>query len=116
MPTSSTAGPAAGRSEAHDESEITKTPPAIPVEQIIAKFSQHESEFRKERDNYTYSQSFVIQTVDFDGNCPCGRKGIYFLNSIGRLSEALGGDDKITCAKTPQAYEKLEQFALSTGF
>src|SRR5262244_4159381 len=68
MPSSSTAGPAAGRPEAHDESEISKAPPAIPVEQIIAKFSQHESEFRKERDNYTYSQSFVIQTIDFDGN------------------------------------------------
>ena len=77
MPTSSTSGPAAGRSEAHDESEITKTPPTIPVEQIIAKFSQHETEFRKERDNYTYSQSFVIQTIDFDGN----PDGEYRMNS-----------------------------------
>jgi hypothetical protein len=73
---SSTPTPA-DRSEGHDESEITKTPPAIPVEQIIAKFSQHESEFRKERDNYTYSQSFVIQTVDFDGN----PDGEYRMNS-----------------------------------
>jgi hypothetical protein len=71
------APPPAARSEDHDESEITKTPPAIPVEQIIAKFSQHESEFRKERDNYTYSQSFVIQTVDFDGN----PDGEYRMNS-----------------------------------
>src|SRR5215467_4507267 len=77
MPTSSTASPAAGRSEAHDESEITKTPPAIPVEQIVAKFSQHESEFRKERDNYTYSQTFVIQTIDIDGN----PDGEYRMNS-----------------------------------
>jgi len=77
MPTSSTAGPAAGRPEAHDESEITKAQPAIPVEQIVAKFSQHESEFRKERDNYTYSQSFVIQTIDFDGN----PDGEYRMNS-----------------------------------
>jgi len=71
------APPRAARSEDHDESEITKTPPAIPVEQIIAKFSQHESEFRKERDNYTYSQSFVIQTVDYDGN----PDGEYRMNS-----------------------------------
>jgi hypothetical protein len=77
MPTSSTSAPAAGKSEAHDESEITKTPPAIPVEQIVAKFSQHETEFRKERDNYTYSQSFVIQTIDFDGN----PDGEYRMNS-----------------------------------
>jgi len=77
MGASSTSAPAAGKSEAHDESEITNTPPAIPVEQIIAKFSQHETEFRKERDNYTYSQSFVIQTIDFDGN----PDGEYRMNS-----------------------------------
>jgi len=75
---SSTSSPgSAGRFESHDESEITNTPPAIPVEQIIAKFSQHESEFRKERDNYTYSQSFAIQTIDFDGN----PDGEYRMNS-----------------------------------
>jgi len=55
------------RSGAHTESEISNTPPSIPVDQIIQKFSQHESEFRKERDNYTYTQTFVLQTVDFDG-------------------------------------------------
>src|SRR5215471_1736390 len=50
--TSSSSSPAAAaRSEVHDESEITNTPPTLPVEQIIAKFSQHETEFRKERDN-----------------------------------------------------------------
>ena len=78
MTSSRTSAPShAARSEDHDESEIAKTPPAIPVEQIIARFSQHESEFRKERDNYTYSQSFVIQTVDFDGN----PDGEYRMNS-----------------------------------
>ena len=70
------AAPAA-RSEAHDESEITNTPPAIPAEQIVARFSQHESEFRKERENYTYSQTFVIQTIDSDGN----PDGEYRMNS-----------------------------------
>jgi hypothetical protein len=53
---------------AHSESAITSEPPAIPADQIIQKFSQHESEFKKERDNYTYTQTFVIQTVDPDGN------------------------------------------------
>jgi len=67
----------AARSEAHDESEISNTPPAIPAEQIVARFSQHESEFRKERENYTYSQTFVIQTVDSDGN----PDGEYRMNS-----------------------------------
>ncbi len=53
---------------AHTESAISSEPPSIPVDQIIQKFSQHESEFKKERDNYTYTQTFVIQTVDPDGN------------------------------------------------
>ena len=44
----------------HTEEAITNEPPSIPAEQIIQKFSQHESEFRKERDNYTYTQTFVI--------------------------------------------------------
>lgn len=48
-------------------SHITNEPPAIPVEQIIQKFTQHEEEFRKERDNYTYTQIFVFQTIDEDG-------------------------------------------------
>jgi hypothetical protein len=77
MASSNPSATPAARSEVHDESEITNTPPTIPVEQIVAKFSQHESEFRKERDNYTYTQSFVIQTVDADGN----PDGEYRMNS-----------------------------------
>ena len=68
-----TAGVAAG----HSESEISSEPPALPVEAIVEKFSQHESEFRKERDNYTYSQTFLIQTIDYDGN----PDGEYRMNS-----------------------------------
>src|SRR5260370_15015466 len=48
-------------------SRITDEPPAMPVEQIIQKFAQREEEFRKERDNFTYTQMFVIQTIDMDG-------------------------------------------------
>jgi hypothetical protein len=43
---------------------ISDKPPALPVEQIIQKFSAREEEFKKERDNYTYTQTFVIQTID----------------------------------------------------
>src|SRR3989442_14295117 len=64
----SDAGSAAEKTATHTESTITNEPPAIPAEQIIQKFSQHESEFRKERDNYTYTQTFVFQTLDFDNN------------------------------------------------
>src|SRR5882724_10266447 len=53
---------------AHSESAITSDPPHIPADQIIQKFSQHESEFKKECDNHTYTLTFVIQSVDPDGN------------------------------------------------
>lgn len=56
----------------HHESEIsTDSPPSIPPDQIIQQFAQHESEFKAERDNFTYMQSFVIQTID-DNNQPDG--------------------------------------------
>ncbi len=48
-------------------SHITSEPPAIPVERIIQKFAQNEDEFRKERENYTYTQIVVLQTIDDDG-------------------------------------------------
>ncbi|MDP9339721.1 MAG: hypothetical protein M3P45_12735 [Acidobacteriota bacterium] len=48
-------------------SNISTTPPALPVDQIIQKFAAREAEFKKERDNYTYTQTFVIQTIDQDG-------------------------------------------------
>jgi len=50
-----------------DSSTITHEPPALPIEQIIQKFGDRELEFRKERDNYTYTQTFVVQTIDMDG-------------------------------------------------
>src|SRR5260370_40798258 len=46
---------------------ITNEPPAMPVDQIIQKFTQHEEEFRKERENFTYTQIFVFQEIDEDG-------------------------------------------------
>jgi len=46
---------------------ISREPPAIPVEQIIQKFAQRESEFRRERENFVYQQSFTIQTIDYGG-------------------------------------------------
>ena len=46
------------------ESPLTTDPPKIPTEQIIQKFAERELEFKKERDNYTYTQTFVIQTID----------------------------------------------------
>jgi hypothetical protein len=47
-----------------DANGINNAPPAIPVEQIVQKFAAREEEFKKERDNYTYTQTFAIQTID----------------------------------------------------
>ena len=50
-----------------DSSNISKQAPDIPVEQIVQKFGARELEFKKERDNYTYTQTFTVQTIDSDG-------------------------------------------------
>src|SRR6266852_765518 len=47
-------------------SHITNEPPGVPVQEIIQKYTQHEEEFRKERDNFTYTQIFVFQELDED--------------------------------------------------
>ena len=48
------------------DSPITNEPPAQPVDQIIKRFAEREAEFQRERGNYTYSQTFSIQTLDDD--------------------------------------------------
>jgi hypothetical protein len=53
-------------SEQETPSHITSEPPAVPVQEIIRKFTEHEDEFRKERDNFTYTQIFVFQELDED--------------------------------------------------
>jgi hypothetical protein len=61
-------GPAAQEGAAKTPAPaISNAPPALPVDQIIQKFAAREEEFKKERDNYTYTQTFVIQTIDSDG-------------------------------------------------
>jgi hypothetical protein len=48
------------------DNPITKDPPSIPVDEIIKRFAEKEADFKRERDNYTYTQSFAIQTIDED--------------------------------------------------
>jgi len=62
-----TVTPAASPAPSSSASTVTKQAPDIPVEQIIQKFGDRELEFKKERDNYTYTQTFVVQTIDYDG-------------------------------------------------
>src|ERR1700692_2119438 len=60
------ASPAPTPKPQSDSGSISHEPPSIPVEQIIQKFGDRELEFKKERDNYTYNQSFVVQVIDSD--------------------------------------------------
>jgi hypothetical protein len=53
------------------DSPITNEPPSQPVDQIVKRFAEREEEFRRERGNYTYTQTFSIQTLD-DDNRPDG--------------------------------------------
>ena len=53
------------------DNPITNEAPSQPVDEIIKRFAEREAEFRLERDNYTYTQSFSIQTID-DDNRPDG--------------------------------------------
>ena len=46
------------------DNPITNEPPSQPVDEIIKRFAQREAEFQRERGNYTYSQTFSIQTLD----------------------------------------------------
>jgi hypothetical protein len=59
--------PAQGTASPGATSTISNQPPTLPVDQIIQRFAAREAEFKKERDNYTYTQTFVIQTIDPDG-------------------------------------------------
>ena len=59
--------PASGTTSQAGTSTISNQPPAQPVDQIVQRFAAREAEFKKERDNYTYTQTFVIQTIDGDG-------------------------------------------------
>jgi hypothetical protein len=53
------------------DNPIINQPPSLPVEQIIQRFAEREAEFKLERDNYTYTQDFSIETLD-DDNQPDG--------------------------------------------
>jgi hypothetical protein len=55
------------RTTAPAGSGVTNQAPDVPVEQIVQTFAVREEEFKRERDNYTYTQTFSIQTLDVDG-------------------------------------------------
>jgi hypothetical protein len=61
LATAAQGGPVAGEAKSP-----SLPPPAVPIEEIIQKFAAKEAEFKAERENFTYKQTFVFQTVDED--------------------------------------------------
>jgi hypothetical protein len=49
-------------------------------------------------------------TVHWDEDCPCGWKGPRVAPTISRFADQEGGDDKITCAGTAQAYNDFMDY------
>jgi hypothetical protein len=90
---------------AHRSSGISKEPPSIPADQIIQQFAQHEGEFKAERENFTYVQSFVIQTIDADGE----PDGEYRMTSDITFTPAGKRYEVVTSAPPPT----LERISLS---
>ena len=78
-------------------SHITNEPPGVSVQQIIQKFTEHEEEFRKERDNFTYTQIFVFQELDEDSR----PDGEYRLTSDILFTPAGKRYEKVLDAPTP---------------
>lgn len=89
--------PAKAENPNHTESPISNAPPSIPVDQIIQKFGASEAEFRTERNNFTYTQDFVIQTIDDNGE----PDGEYHMTSDIIFTQSGERYEKITYAPQP---------------
>jgi hypothetical protein len=68
LPLAAQTGPTAPKAQTTNQTgSVTSTePPSVPVEEIIQRFANREAEFKTERDNFTYVQTFVVQTIDDD--------------------------------------------------
>jgi hypothetical protein len=56
-----------------------------------------------------------LVTVNWDQQCECGRTSVALEKKINRVSEIQGGDDKISCAATPQAQAEAMDFLTGLG-
>ena len=56
-----------GATDATSKGATALGAPTMPIEDIIQRFAAREAEFKTERDNFTYTQTFVIQTLDASG-------------------------------------------------
>ena len=80
-------------------------PPTIPIDEIIQKFAAREAEFKTERDNFTYTQTFTIQTLDYSGR----PDGEYAMTSEIVFTPSGKRFEKVTNAPAPT----LERITLS---
>jgi hypothetical protein len=104
-------------------SGISVDPPSIPVDQIIQRFARREAEFKTERDNFTYVQNFVVQTID-DAGRPDGE---YRMTSDVIFTPSGERYEKITYAPPPTLkritlseqdladLRNIQPFVLTTG-
>lgn len=83
----------------------TLGPPTMPIDEIIQKFAAREAEFKLERDNFTYTQTFTIETLDAS-NRPDGQ---YTMTSDIVFTPTGKRFEKITYAPAPT----LERISLS---
>ena len=79
--------------------------PTVPIDEIIQKFAAREAEFKIERDNFTYTQTFSIQTLDSSGR----PDGEYKMTSEIVFTPAGKRYEKVVYAPTPT----LERISLS---
>lgn len=103
MPTNS--GKSASDTQSAAAGGDTLGPPTMPVDQIIQKFAAREEEFKIERDNFTYTQSFTIETLDAS-NRP---DGVYTMTSDIVFTPTGKRYEKVTYAPAPT----LERISLS---
>ena len=54
-------------------------------------------------------------TIHWDEDCDCGWKTPRIAPAISRFADQAGGDDKITCAGTAQAYNEFMEFVAGEG-
>jgi hypothetical protein len=101
----SAASPSAGAPNGASQQTPALGPPTMPVEQIIQKFAAQEAEFKTERDNFTYTQTFTIQTLD-SSRRPDGE---YTMTSEIVFTPSGKRYEKVTYAPTPT----LERIQLS---
>jgi hypothetical protein len=83
----------------------TLGPPTMPIDEIIQKFAVREAEFKLERDNFTYTQTFTIQTLDTSGR----PDGEYTMTSEIVFTPAGKRFERVTNAPAPT----LERISLS---